>query len=88
MVKVSRTGLRKGLAERTGSLVTVACLSAIAGLTYLALLAQIPIRLIVLSLVGACVLACTVGVVVGFRARRKLDKAMRTLTSHNDSGNV
>ncbi len=88
MVKVSRIGLRKGLAERTGSLVTVACLSAIAGLTYLELLARFPVRLIVLSLLGACVLACTVGVVVGFRARRKLDKAMRTITSHDDSGNV
>ncbi len=87
-MKVSRIGLRKGLAERTGSLVTIACLSAIAGLTYLALLARIPIHLIVLGLVGACVLACTVGVVVGFRARRKLDRAMRTLTSHDDSGNV
>lgn len=85
MAKVSRIGLRKSLAERTGSLVTVACLSTIAGLTYLALLVQIPIRLIVLSLVGACALACTVGVVVGFRVRRKVDQAMRTLTSHAEA---
>ncbi len=60
-------------------LVSVLCALALLGVLYVAVQAGLPLALVVLALLAACLGACGWAVLVGVRTRKKVDRALQEL---------